>query len=120
MTKDEWKKRLKTACEDAGTYQKPFEVTIETLAEIMEQRDNVMQQFKAEGSLVTIVAVSDRGSRNTKENPLLRTWKDLNQTALAYLRELGLSPKAMKVEPQKPERRSFLEETLAKFERGLD
>lgn len=119
MTREEWRERLKQACESAGTYREPFNVTLETLAEILEQRDLVMQQYREEGSHATIEAITDRGSRNVKENPLLRTWKDLNQTALAYLRELGLSPKALKVEPAKPERRSTLMETIQRLNAEL-
>lgn len=59
------------------------------------------------------------GSTNMTKNPLLTLWDDLNKSALAYWRELGLTPssyKKMAGEGAKPEKRSALADALA----GLD
>ena len=40
--------------------------------------------------------VSDRGAVNLKRNPLLQLWQDLNAQALAYWRDLGLTPAGLK------------------------
>lgn len=112
MNKTEWLKRLKAACEEAGTYREPFSAVLETLAEVLEQRDRVLEQYQKEGSHALITAMTDRGSVNQKENPLLRTWRDLNVTALAYFKEMGLSAKSLKAEPP---RRSALEEAIEKI-----
>ena len=96
MTKEEWAKRIKKACEDAGTYTAFFDTVIETLAEIMELRDAAQEEFKANGSQLTIERVNTSGFSNPVKNPTLTIIDDLNKTALVYWRDLGLTPAGLK------------------------
>lgn len=93
MTAKSWEKRIKKACEDAGTYKDCFKSVIETLAQIMEERDQARESYNGE----PIVEHTNRGgSTNLEQNPALRLINDLNRDALAYWRELGLTPKGLK------------------------
>jgi len=96
MTKEEWANRIKAACKDAGTYMPYFDTIIETLAEIMEMRDSAVEDFKANGSQLTIERVNTNGFSNEVKNPTLTIIDDLNKTALAYWRDLGLTPAGLK------------------------
>ena len=49
MNKAEWKEQIKQATKDAGTYRPFFDSVIDTLAGIMETRDNAQQKFDATG-----------------------------------------------------------------------
>lgn len=92
MKKTGWKKRIKDATIEAGTYQKPFDNVIETLAEILEKRDAAEEMYKAGGSNPLIKHTNKVGATNVVQNPALRLINDLNRDALAYWRDLGLTP----------------------------
>lgn len=82
--------------EDVGTYKKTFEPTIDTLADILEQRDNVYQEYLDSGEGAVTEFHSDRGATNLKKNPRLTVWSDLNTQALSFWRDLGLTPAGLK------------------------
>lgn len=96
MTATRWKKLIKEQTEKVGTYQPAFDSVIADLASILEQRDAAYKQFRQEGRQLMIVKVSDRGAKNMVQNPLITLWDKLNLTALAYWRDLGLTPKSLK------------------------
>lgn len=96
MTESGWKKKLNRDCKTLGTYKEEFDTVINTLSKILAQRDSTYDQFVAEGSHTVIIKISDRGAENRAKNPLLAIWKELNDQAIVYLRELGLSPKGYK------------------------
>ena len=96
MESKKWKSLIMRNCKSVGTMQPAFKSVIETLADILEQRDKVWEQFVAEGAQVIIERVSDRGAVNSAKNPLFVTWMDLNTQALSYWRDLGLTPKGLK------------------------
>lgn len=96
MTARAWKSRLKKLMEAVGTYKPAFEPTIQAAAELLEQRDLIYQQFINEGSQTMITKTSDRGAQNTVENPLLRTWREMQGQALTYWKELGLTAASLK------------------------
>lgn len=95
-TRGTWKSRIKKAMLDVGTYNTSFDDAIDTLADILERRDQAFQDFLDEGGAATIEHVSDRGAVNIKKNPRLTVWQDLNAQALAYWRDLGLTPAGLK------------------------
>lgn len=95
MTKANWKKNIIKAAKKVGTYDPAYDKVIETLAGILEQRDAAYDAFLDDGRLV-IEKVSDRGAVNMAKNPLLTVWQDLNTQALAYWRDLGLTPAGLK------------------------
>lgn len=96
MTKASWKKRIINACEEAGTYQPFFDAVIETLAGILEKRDTALQVFEKTGGNVLVTHTNKSGATNVEQNPALRLVNDLNRDALAYWRDLGLTPAGLK------------------------
>lgn len=96
MTAAKWRAKIKQQCEEMKTFQTSFNSAIDTLAKVLEQRDAAIDQFKREGSILIIEKVSDRGAVNTAINPLVRLIDTLNNTALSYWRELGLTPSSFR------------------------
>lgn len=96
MTSDAWRRKIKGQCERAGTYRPEFNSPIDALAKILEQRDRAYAQFIEEGAELLVLKISDRGAENNVRNPLLQIWQDLNTQALAYWRDLGLTPAGLK------------------------
>lgn len=96
MTKAEWAKRIKKACKEAGTYKPFFNSIIDTLAGIMEMRDDACEKFEATGGNTVIAYTNKGGATNIVKNPALVVVLDCNAQALAYWRDLGLTPSGLK------------------------
>ena len=96
MEKSEWKKRIKSEMDDNGVDKSRFKMVVDALAEILTQRDKALEEFKNSGGETCITKISDRGAKNIAKNPQLMIWLDLNNTALAYWRDLGLTPTGLK------------------------
>lgn len=96
MTKEEWRVSIRSASERVGTYRQEFDSVIDTLADILEQRDRAYQDFIDSGAETVITKISDRGAENIGKNPRLQIWSDLNTQALAFWRDLGLTPAGLK------------------------
>lgn len=117
MTAKKWKSKIKKNCIEAGTYKKVFDAVIDTLADILEKRDNANEQFIESGGFGVVAHTNKNGSTNMEQNPLIRLVNDLNRDALAYWKELGLTPAALRklneaaMQPEK--KLSFLEQALA-------
>lgn len=95
MEARKWKTIIKRKMTEVGTYKPAFEKTVETLANILEHRDLVYEEFQADGRYI-INRISDRGAVNSAKNPLFVVWTELNSQALAYWRDLGLTPAGLK------------------------
>lgn len=96
MKKASWIRRIKKACEDAGTYKPFFDYTIATLGTIMELRDDAMKKFKDSGGETVIEYTNKNGSTNMVKNPALTVVMDCHAQALSYWREMGLTSKSYK------------------------
>lgn len=97
MNKKQWKERITKSCKDANTYREYFDDVIDTLAQILETRDSVHEEFIAGGSKPTIVVTTDRSNKeNTHKNPLIAMEVELNAQALKYWGELGLTASSFK------------------------
>lgn len=96
MRKTKWLEKIRKACEDAGTYQPYFDSVIETLSEILEKRDAAQELYERNGSEPIIEYTNKGGATNLTQNPALRLINDLNCDALAYWRDLGLTPAGYK------------------------
>lgn len=94
--KDTWVRYIRKACKDAGTYEPFFELVIKQLAGIMARRDQIQEEYKLEGSRPVIEHTNKGGNTNLVKNPLLVLINDCNQQALAYWRDLGLTPAGFK------------------------
>ena len=93
MTKSRWKNRIKKACIEIGTYKKSFDSVIESLADMMEKRDQTIEVY--DGNPI-VSHTNSHGETNSIKNPSLMLWDELTKTALAYWRDLGLTPKGLK------------------------
>lgn len=119
MTKLGWKKLIIQKMTVAGTYDEVFDPVVETLVDILVERDRVYKQYQKEGSHPLVLVTSDRGSENMRKNPLLSSWQELNRDALAYWRDLGLTPSGLKKideNAMKKEPLSALDQLLSNLE----
>ena len=96
MTAAEWKKRITRDVKAAGTYQKYFGSVIDTLSGILARRDDAEALFIASGGNILVKHTNKGGATNIEQNPALRLINDLNRDALAYWRDLGLTPAGYK------------------------
>lgn len=119
MTKKSWKNKIKKACEDVGTYRPAFDYVIDTLAGILETRDNAQEKFDEMGGATVVKHTNKGGSTNIVKNPALVIIDDMNQTALPYWRDLGLTPAGLRridEKAMKAPKRNALAEAMAKLE----
>lgn len=95
MTRSKWKNRIKKACVAADTYKNCFDDAIDTLAGILERRDQAEALFYENSELI-VEHTNKGGATNRELNPLVRLINELNRDALAYWKELGLTPNGLK------------------------
>ena len=60
------------------------------------KKNSAVAEKNDEGAEILVTRISDRGAENRSRNPLLQIWTDLNTQALAYWRDLGLTPAGLK------------------------
>ena len=96
MTKEDWKNRIEKSCESIGTYKQEYDSVIDTLAGIMEIRDEAQDQYQQSGAHPVVVYTNKAGHTNLRKNPALQVINDCNTQALAYWRDLGLTPSGFK------------------------
>ena len=96
MNKTEWKKVIEEQIKFDRAYIPSFQTTITILSEMLEERDRVYQTYLDSGAKPVVNFTSDRGATNLKQNPLLKQWQELNTAALAYLRDLGITPAGLR------------------------
>lgn len=96
MTARQWKIKIKKVCKAAGTYQEYFDPVIDTLAAIMEIRDRAQEHYFRTGGNPVVAHKNKSGSTNLVKNPVLAVALDCDAQALAYWRDLGLTPAGYK------------------------
>ncbi len=115
-----YKKKIKAACVAAGTYREFFDSVIAALSEILQKRDEVMEQYVDELDAKPIITYTNKaGASNPTKNPALVLWDDLNKSALSYWRDLGLTPAGLKKideQAMKKKKVSSLAEALKSLE----
>lgn len=119
MTKRKWKTVIEKQMGTLGIENEAYGPAIDTLAEILEQRDKTYKEFKESGGESVVEYTNKAGATNTTKNPLLVLWDELNKSALSYWRELGLTPSGYKkIMGDKPrnEKLGGLAEALASLE----
>ena len=115
MKAQSWKKKIIEACKEAGTYQECFDSVIDSLALILQRRDEADEQFIKLGGAPIIKYTNKGGATNPSKNPALVLWDDLNKSALAYWRDLGLTPAGLRrinEQAMKPKKTDSLTEAL--------
>jgi len=95
MYKSQWKSKIKAACKSAGTYKESFNIVIDELSEILEQRDAIAEEYTKDPKPV-IEYMNTAGATNVVKNPLLMMVNDLNKSAFPYWRDLGLTPAGLR------------------------
>lgn len=117
-----WKRKITQSCQNVGTYQPSFDAVIDTLALILERRDDANEQFEKSGGNPIIKYTNKGGATNPAKHPALVVWDELNKTALTYWRDLGLTPSGLKKineQAMAPKKRSVLAEALRDLGEGL-
>ena len=97
MRKKTWKKRIKDAAEAAGTYQPFFDSVIDTLAGVMEMRDDAERKFIVTGGNTVVTHTNKSGQTNIVKNPALVVVMECNAIALTYWKELGLTSRSYRM-----------------------
>ena len=118
MAEASWKSRITRQMKQLNIDTKPYAPVIATLCDILEQRDAVYAQYIDEGAEPVREYTNKAGATNLTKNPLLILWDDLNKSALAYWRDLGLTPSSYKklAAETQPEKKSALTEALSKLD----
>ncbi len=119
MTRSRWKKLILEQLTALGTKEPAYDSVVESLAAILEQRDRTFREFQDSGGKAAVGYTNKAGATNLNKNPLLVMWDELNKSALAYWRELGLTPssyKKMTGDAPKKEKPSGLAAALASLE----
>lgn len=119
MKAKQWEKLIKRQLALLGQKEKAYNSVIATLADVLEQRDAAYARYVAEGSLPVVEYTNAGKATNPVKNPLLLLWDELNKTALAYWRELGLTPSSyrkMTGDGPKKDKGKGLAEALAALE----
>lgn len=96
MTRAEWTERIRAACIEAGTYEEFFDMAIDQLAGILEMKNQAEEKFQEMGGEPVVESVNRAGGKNVRKNPALAAIMECNQQALAYWRDLGLTPSGYK------------------------
>ena len=120
MTKAYWKKKIKLSCKKAGTYRPFFDSVIDTLAGILETRDKAQEQFEESGSETVISRTNSSGVENLAKNPALVVILDCNSQALAYWRDLGLTPAGLRKLNEKALKEPEKTDSFASILSGLE
>ena len=113
--KNEWIDAITQDCKGLGVYKTAFNPAIEMLADVMVQREDVWKEFEDSGGKTMLPYTNKGGSENFVKNPILVMWNELTKTALAYRRELGLTPAGLRKldeKAMKSKKRSPLAEAL--------
>lgn len=119
MERKKWARLIKRCCTDAGTYKPYFDSVIDTLAGIMEARDRAQEQYEESGAEPVITHINRNGAENIVKNPMLVAVLECNAQALAFWRDLGLTPAGLRKlneEGLKQPKRSALAEALSKLD----
>jgi hypothetical protein len=91
MSKKKYKESVEAAMRSLGTYREEFDLAIDSLRNILDQRDKAFRSWQKSGGEFSV-----SGEKMDRTHPLLKEWKDLNTQALAYMKELSLTHQAMK------------------------
>lgn len=91
-----WRMRIRAATKEAGTYRPYFEQVIAILADILERKDDAVDQYEKTGRKPVVAHTNKAGATNLEKNPCLRVIEECEAQALSYWRDLGLTPAGLK------------------------
>lgn len=96
MTKEQYCELIKQMCIDAGTYAPYFDRIIYELSEILVIKDDAQRQYIESGGEPVIKHTNKAKQENIVKNPALVVILECKANALAYWRDLGLTPKGLR------------------------
>lgn len=96
MTKKKYIAETRRQMQALGINYESYAIMVDTLADILVQRDQAFLAYKKAGCQMVVEHTNKAGATNATKNPLYTAWRELNDQALAYWRELGLSPSSYK------------------------
>lgn len=118
--KDEkgYKRDIVRMMKKVGTYNKSFDITIETFAKLLFDYKETMAMFEKTGGNVVISHTNKNGATNIVKNPLYQSIEKMRSDIIIYARELGLTPTGLKKLNQElqEQKESPLDEILMKLE----
>ncbi len=96
MTKGRYRKLIIQQMKELSTYQEQYQLLIDTLADICEQRDNNLRQWKKNGFEMVVPFTNKANQTNYMKSPYFLNNIQYNDQILKYCRELGISPLGIK------------------------
>ncbi|MDY2986124.1 MAG: P27 family phage terminase small subunit [Peptoniphilus sp.] len=112
-----YKRQIIKMMKQVETYNKAFDVTIDTFAKIVFDYNKLVDEFEKSGAEITVEHTNKNGSTNIIKNPLYQSIEKLRTDLITYARELGLTPAGLKKLNQKIEEKpkSALDDLLSKM-----
>lgn len=112
-----YKKDIVKMMKQVKTYNKAFDITINTFAKMMFDYNTALDKFEKSGGSMIIKHTNKNGSTNIIKNPLYQSIEKLRTDLITYARELGLTPAGLKKLNQKIEEKpkSALDDLLSKM-----
>ena len=96
MEAKKWEAKIRQMLKASEIEPKKYAPLIQTLASILEKRDLTLEHFELSGGKPVVMYTNKGGKSNPVKNPYIVLWDDLNKSALAYWRELGMTPSSFK------------------------
>lgn len=96
MTQKQYEADIIKKLKALGIYKPEFQHAIEGLARALEDQEKTLALFDKSGGQIMIKHTNKAGATNAVKNPFYLALETLRQDVLAYLRELGLTPSALK------------------------
>ena len=115
MTVAKYKNATVRRMKALGLYRAEFVLTINRLAALYVQRDQLEKQFEESGGLAVIEFTNKAGATNLIKSPYLTARSEVYAQLLALERDLGLTPAALKrinESSMKPKRTSSFADAL--------
>ena len=113
MKSNYYKKKIKKALENLGVYKAEFNLVIDKLSDIMEEYDEAAEMVKEKGRYCQ--HTNKGGATNDSLNPAALTMRQCRTDALAYLRDLGLTPAGLRKLDKEEKNTGGIMDALAKL-----
>ena len=96
MNANGYKRQIIERLKSLSLYKPEFTPTIERLASLYVECDQIDEQYEADGACPVIMHTNTTGKTNPKKNPILEARDTVYTQILSHERELGLTPAALK------------------------
>lgn len=93
---EEYIKTITKQMKALGIYKKEFSLTIEMAAKMMVDYDIAVTKFEKSGGNIIVSHTNKANQTNAVKNPFYLAIESLRIDILSYMKELGLTPSALK------------------------